>query len=165
MSVSGLNRDQRAIARHLVTQAALLGHRHAAAIHYTQSSERWEGIDSHRIAAAGQYARHFDCSSFATWCLWNGLHLPFGVPDVVNGLSWSAGFTGTMAAHGRRVDHVANARRGDCVLYGAGPNYEHTAVIVGRKRGELLVVSHGSEPGPFLLPYDYRTPAQIRRYI
>jgi hypothetical protein len=163
--VSGLRHDQRVIARHLTVHAALVGLRHAPAVHYTQGSERWEGIAQRKIAAAGEYPRHADCSAFATWCLWNGLHLPFGVKDVVNGLHWDAGFTGTMAANGRRVEHLDNVRRGDCVLYGAGPTYEHVAIVVGRKNGKPVVVSHGSEPGPFLLPFDYRPPAQIRRYI
>jgi cell wall-associated NlpC family hydrolase len=165
VSVSGLNRDLRVIARHLTTQAAMLGLRHADKIHYTQSAQRWEGIGQHKLAAAGDFPHQADCSSFASWCLWNGLHVPFDVPDVVNGYSWGAGFTGTMAAHGRRVKNPDNALRGDLVLYGSPPNYSHVAIVVGRRHGRLMVVSHGSEPGPFLLPYDYRPVAQIRRYI
>lgn len=163
--VSGLKRDHRITARQLVTHAALLGLRHKDAVHYTQGPQRWEGIDRHLIAAGGDYPRHADCSAFTTWCLWNGLAVPFGVDDVVNGLNWSAGFTGTQAAHGRPVKHIGNARRGDLVLYGSPPNYAHVAIIVGRRDGKPLVVSHGSEPGPFLLPFDYRPVGQIRRYI
>lgn len=165
MSVSGLTRDQRAVARHLVVQAAMLGHRHRDAIGYTQGAERWEGIDAHRVAAAGHFPRHADCSSFVTWCLWNALSVAFELRDEVNGLGWTAGYTGTLAQHGRLVEHVSNVRRGDLVLYGPPPIFSHVAIIVGRRDGAPMVVSHGSEPGPYLLRYDYRTPAQIRRYI
>lgn len=163
-ATSGLNRQQRAIARERTVQAAMLGLRHAREVHYTQDARRWEGINQHLVAAHGHFPDHADCSAYATWCLWNGLKLPFGVGDIVNGANWSAGFTGTMAQHGELVTH--HYRRGDLVLYGGPPNYEHVAIVVGRKDGKLIVVSHGSEGGPYLLPFDYRHDVgQIRRYI
>ena len=166
MSVSGLTRDQRIIARDRTTQAALLGLHHAPALHYTQGPARWEGIAKHLVARHGHYPTHADCSAFATWCLWNGLRLPFGLGDIVNGDKWAGGFTGTMAEHGREVVHVRNVLPGDCVLYGPGAPFEHVAIVVGQKNGKPVVVSNGSEPGPFLLPYDYRPDVgQIRRYI
>lgn len=166
MSVSGLAKCQRAIARDRTVHAALLGLHHAPALHYTQGPQRWEGIARHKVARKDEFPLHADCSAFATWCLWNGLHLPFGLADVVNGASWTAGYTGTMAQHGREVTHVKNALPGDCVLYGPAPTYEHVAIVVAVKAGVPMVVSHGSEPGPFFLRYNYRSDVgQIRRYI
>lgn len=166
MSVSGLGRPQRHVAREIITQAALLGLHHAPALHYTQGSDRWEGIAKHRVAAKGDYPRHADCSAFATWCLWNALQLRFHLGDIVNGTHWTGGYTGTMAKGGREVLHLKNVLRGDCVLYGPAPTYEHVAIIVGHQNGVPMVVSNGSESGPFLVRYDYRPDhAQIRRYI
>lgn len=88
-----LSLAQRTLARDRAVQAALLGLHHAPAIHYTQGAERWEGISKHKVARKGQFPTHADCSAFATWCLWNGLHLGLGVKaDVVNGESWNAGY-------------------------------------------------------------------------
>ena len=168
MSVSGLNRQQRQVARDLTVKAMLLVLHHAPEVHYTQGAQRWEGIADEDIAAWGQFPKHADCSATGTWAYWNGLHVPFGLGDVVNGLAWKAGFTGTLARNGRQVMHLKNVLRADGVLYGSGPNYEHFAVVVGRRKSDHkpLVVSHGSEAGPFLLPFDYRSDVgEIRRYI
>lgn len=170
---SGLTRPQRHIARERAMQAALLGLHHASELHYTQGSERWEGINHHDVASKGQYPKHADCSAFATWCLWNGMYLPFGVHDVVNGQGWEAGYTGTMKDHGIEVVHVVNVIRGDLVLYGPKGDPEHVAIVVGHKGGVVgsrgrspIVVSNGSEAGPFLLDYNYRSDVgEIRRYI
>jgi hypothetical protein len=72
-----------------------------------------------------------------------------------------------MLNHGKRVVHLSNVIRGDCVLYGRpGSTGAHTAIIVGRLKGTPMVVSHGSEAGPFYLPYNYRSDIMsIRRYI
>src|SRR5947207_6348351 len=150
MSVSGLGRSHRRVARRRVLQAAYLGLHHSASIHYTQGGARWQGIADHRLAKHGRYPNYADCSAFATWCLWNGLKVTFNVRDVVNGARWQAGYTGTMLNHGKRV---RGARKvGDCVIYGNGFPGEHVAIYVGGGR----VISHGSEAGPFLLPVHYR---------
>jgi hypothetical protein len=166
-SVSGLSRDQRQQARRAVVRAALLGLSNPPQTHYTQDAvQRWEGISKRRIAAEGKCPNHSDCSSYATWCLWNGLQVGFGVGDVVNDLGWTAGYTGTMLNHGKPVRHVENVKRGDCVLYGAGWPGKHVAIVVGRQDGVPMVVSHGSEEGPFLVRYDYRPDViGFRRYI
>jgi hypothetical protein len=165
-SVSGLSRDQRIRCRDRVVQAALLALNHPTQVHYTMDGRRWSGIANHRNARLGQFPAHSDCSSFATWCLWNGLFLGFGLGDLVNGAGWTAGFTGTMLTHGKPVRHLANVRRGDCVLYGSGPPGKHVTIVVGKQGGVPVVVSHGSEPGPFHLRYDYRGDImEIRRYI
>lgn len=165
---AGLSSCERAIARDRTVHAALLGLHHAPALHYTQGPKRWEGIARQLVARKGDYPRHADCSAFATWCLWNGLYLAFGIGDVVNGEHWKAGYTGTMAEHGREVVHLGKVLPGDCVLYGAAPTYEHVAIVVGRRKHDdkPLVVSNGSDPGPYLLPFDYRHDVgQVRRYI
>jgi cell wall-associated NlpC family hydrolase len=38
---------------------------------------------------------------------------------------------------------------------------EHVAVYVGNG----MVISHGSEAGPFLLRWDYRPVNEVRRYL
>ena len=164
MSVSGLTPGQRHIARQRTVQAALLGYHHRANIHYTQDSRRWEGIAHHCVAQKGQYPNYADCSAYVTWCLWNGLHIAFGKPDIVNGCNWGAGFTGTLAQHGMEI-HRPGLLPGDIALYGAVPTFEHTAIVVGWQNKQPVVVSHGSEGGPYLIPAEYRPVSQFRRYI
>jgi hypothetical protein len=166
-SVSGLSRDHRIRARDRAVSAALLALHHAPQVHYTQKAPRWEGINKKLNARLGQFPKNADCSSFATWCLWNGLHVGFGLGDLVNGANWRGGFTGTMLSHGKRVHDVGNVQRADCVIYGNGAPGHHTAIVVGRsKNGTPMVVSHGSEAAPFFVPYNYRNDVmQVRRYI
>ena len=165
-AVSGLDRDRRAEARRATVRAALAGLENISMVHYTQGADRWDGIGNNRVAAKGKVPHHSDCSSFSTWCLWNGLNLGFGVGDVVNGLDWSAGYTGTMLQNGKQVRRVENVRQGDCVLYGTKWPGSHVAIVVGRQDGIPMVVSHGSEEGPFFIRYDYRPDVlEIRRYI
>jgi hypothetical protein len=92
--------------------------------------------------------------------------LRFGLGDIVNGAGWNAGYTGTMLDHGMVVRFASNALPGDCVFYGAGPPGKHVAVVVKMVGGVPMVISHGSEPGPYYLAYNYRSDVlQIRRYI
>jgi hypothetical protein len=118
-SVSGLNDRHRQEARSRAVAAAILALAHAPAIHYTQSASRWQGIADTRYSARGEYPNYVDCSAFVTWCLWNGLYVPFRVRDTVNGQNWRAGYTGTMLQHGKPVQHPENMIRGDAVIYGA----------------------------------------------
>lgn len=165
-SISGLNQVQRHTARVTSVNAMLLLLHHAPAVHYSQGSERWSGIDKGLVAAKGQYPTECDCSASTSWALWNGLHVKFGVHDIVNGTNWKSGYTGTQAGHGREVIHHDRSIRADLVLYGEGPTFEHVAMVAGHQNGKLMVISQGSEPGPFLLPYDYRPDVgEIRRYI
>jgi hypothetical protein len=158
VSVSGLSPAHARQAVNLTLQAAVLGLHHAPAIHYTQGSSRWQGIDHDLKAWRGQYPTEADCSSFATWCLWNGLD-HFHHSDTVNGEHWRAGYTGTLLQHGK---HVSTPLPGDLILYGTGFPGEHTAVYTGGG----LVVSHGSEAGPLLLPWRYRSDVMaVHRYI
>ena len=166
-SASGLSADHRSMARQRAVNAALLGYRNREQIHYTQGARRWDGINDTDKASMGQYPRYADCSSFATWCLWNGLFVAFGCRDVVNGAAWKAGYTGTMLRHGKQVVHLSNVLGADCVLYGrAGSDGAHTAIVVAVTKGVPQVVSHGSEGGPYLVPFNYRSDVMcFRRYI
>jgi cell wall-associated NlpC family hydrolase len=165
-AVSGLDVEQRAAARQAAVRAALMGLDNISQVHYTQDSRRWDGISNKRVAAKGKVPHHSDCSSFATWCLWNGLNLGFEVGDVVNGLDWTAGYTGTMLQNGKEVRRVEKVRQGDCVIYGSESPGTHVAIVVGRQDGVPMVVSHGSEEGPFFVRYNYRSDVlQFRRYI
>lgn len=161
-SVSGLSPTHRIRARDLAMQAAFLALRHAPDVHYTQTLRRWDGINQNLKAWRGEYPRYADCSSFATWCLWNGLD-HYGVRDTVNGLNWKAGYTGTMLDHGKPVVHESNIMRGDLALYGTpGTSGKHVAICIGGG----LVISHGSEGGPYKLSMHYRSDLmQVRRYI
>ncbi len=165
-AVSGLDREQRVAAREAVVRAALSGLDNISEVHYTQDSRRWDGISNNRLAAKGKFPHHSDCSSYATWCLWNGLNQGFEVGDVVNGLDWTAGYTGTMLQNGKQVRRAEKLRQGDCVIYGSKWPGTHVAIVVGRQAGVPMVVSHGSEEGPFFVRYDYRPDVlEFRRYI
>lgn len=175
MSVSGLNHEQAQRARNLAVHAAKVGLRHKDSVHYTQGSQRWEGISHGLKAFRGQYPHNADCSAYVTWCIWNGLS-HFKVGDTVNGARWQYGYTGTMVNHGILVQQglhhpLMTRRKADAVIYGdpfGGTG--HTALVVGHEtingRKKLMVISFGSEAGPFYLPYDYRSDVHsIRRYI
>jgi hypothetical protein len=159
MSVSGLSRHHARQAVNWTLQAAVLAYRNRNRIGYTQGPLRWSGIDRHADASEGAFPHYADCSAFVTWCLWNGLHVHLGHTDIVNGQHWRAGYTGTLLQHGRRV---ASPQPGDAIIYGSTFPGEHTALYTGGG----LVVSHGSEAGPLLLPWRYRSDVlSIRRYI
>lgn len=163
MSATGLNIAQRQRARKRVVAAAYLGLHNAQRIHYTQGPQRWEGIAKHRRAYRGEYPTQADCSAFATWCLWDAT-LRYRLPDFVNGEAWTGGYTGTQQDHGKRVPaRTRSMLPGDLVFYGdqGGGVAEHVAVYVGNG----LVVSHGSEGGPYLLAWNYRPVNEVRRYI
>jgi hypothetical protein len=160
-----LSAQQQQAARDAAVQAAQLTYAHEPDVHYTQGSARWQGISERRIAAQGRYPNYADCSSMATWCLWNALSVPYGMEDVVNGSSWNAGYTGTMLQYGTVVS-ASQALPGDCVLYGTpGSTGAHTAICV-TSGPTPTVISHGSEAGPYKLAYNYRADVMnIRRYI
>jgi peptidoglycan hydrolase-like protein with peptidoglycan-binding domain len=75
----------------------------------------------------------------------------------VNFPNYRAGYTGTLAQHGRRV---ASPQPGDLALCGPPPTFTHTFVYVGGGKG----VSHGSEGGPYLCSANYRSVTEWRRY-
>lgn len=138
------------------TVAAKLALEHAPEVHYTQGGLRWQGINRKDIAAQGDFPNYADCSSFYTWCLWQLLK---DGPDVVNGADWQAGYTGTLLTHGRRLNGDVE---GAAALYGNGWPGKHVAYCLGNG----MVISHGSEGGPYLLPLHYRSDLmEIRAYL
>jgi hypothetical protein len=108
-----------------------------------------------------------DCSGFATNC-----HYAGGAPDP-NGRGYDHnGYTGTMIAHGTRVQSISNLKPGDLVFYGHSsprPGFNagdptHVAVYVGVKNGVHMVVSLGSYPMKYV-SYTYRSDLnQFRHY-
>jgi hypothetical protein len=152
------------LARKQIKRCATALLAHPSSVHYTQGADRWDGIAHHKAPGKpGLLPFRGDCSSTATWILWRALHVLAGQADRVNGTDWKAGYTGTLAQHGKRVSGRPGTRRvGDLVLYGRGWPFEHVAIIVGPG----VVFSHGSESGPFLLPIHYRPDAaEFRRYF
>ncbi len=155
---SGLTGANYHKAVNMTLQAAILGYHNRERVGYTQGPMRWEGIDRDRKAWRGEYPREADCSAYVTWCLWNGLD-HFHIRDIVNGLHWQGGFTGTLLTHGRRV---WSPIPGDLVIYGYSYPGKHVSIYTGGG----LCVSHGSWRGPLLVPYRYRPDIlSIRRYI
>lgn len=126
------------------------------AAYYTQGNERWQGVAAvlgkTKVTKTIPKLRSGDCSAgYTRWVLW-GLEQHYGrVPhDVVNGCSWKAGYTGTIAAVCKRV---TDPQIGDAVMYGAFPFHHVTGVIDADKH---LCVSHGGDNGPVIEPWDYR---------
>jgi cell wall-associated NlpC family hydrolase len=132
-------------------------------------ASRWQGIQRTDYSGQGQYPNYADCSAFATWVLWNALKVRFGVKDIVNGADWLAGYTGTLLTHGVLVAKgragkldLSKLVVGDLIIYGHGWPGTHVAIYVGGG----MVVSHGSEGGPYYVRYDYRSDImEARRYI
>jgi hypothetical protein len=161
VSASGLNLRDRRVVRHIVAQGCARLLANPAEVHYTQGPDRWDGIAHHKTLGHQVLPFYGDCSSTATWLLWLGLHVQFGLGDNVNGANWTAGYTGTMLSHGRDVTHRP-LNCGDLAIYGHGAPGEHVAVCLGGG----MVFSHGSEGGPYKLPLRYRPDLlAIRRYI
>jgi hypothetical protein len=104
-----------------------------------------------------------DCSSTATFILFRALRtIQPHMEDIVNGERWKGGNTATIAQHGKVVEHDANIKVLDLILYGSPPSYGHVAVAVGGG----FVFSHGSDAGPFKLGMDYRSDrGPTRRFI
>lgn len=138
--------------RQIVVRAARLVYDHRYHHHYTQGGMRWQGINSH--LRYPHYPDYSDCSSFATWCYW--LAIGNG-PDILNGMHWAAGNTGSQIQHGRRIAR-SDLQPADLVFYGSPVG--HVAVYVGGGR----VVSHGHDPVG-LYSVGYRTPTQCRSYL
>lgn len=162
--VSGLSDAHAAHARAVILKDAKIMVARKGIIHYSQGTNRWEGITHRCTHMHGTFPRHCDCSSTATWMLWDAIARPYGVRDLVNHANWHAGYTGTMQHGGKAVKHKSNLKIGDCIFYGdqGGGVSEHVAIYVGGGR----VFSHGSEGGPYFLPVDYRRDRRImRRYI
>lgn len=128
------------------------------AAYYTQGAARWQGVNviygKAKLQKTIPYLRSGDCSAgYTRWVLW-GLQQHYGrVPhDVVNGASWRAGYTGTIAVVCTRVQ---TPQVGDAVLYGSGAPYEHVVGVIDPNH--KLGVEHGGDAGPNLIHWDYRS--------
>jgi hypothetical protein len=158
----GLNPTERIRARRLIKFAALETMRHKSGIHYTMGNQRWQGINRQLRCYPGkkQYPTQADCSAMATWLYWNALKREINqedLPDIVNSAHWKAGYTGTMLNNGRRISSGVPSQVGDLVIYRG-----HVATYIGNGN----VHSHGSEAGPFILPWRYRRDiVSVRRYL
>jgi len=162
--VSGLSDDHAAHARKIIAMSARAMVKGKRRVHYTQSPVRWSGIHNELTITAGNFPVYCDCSSTATWMLWDAIHRTYGVRDLVNGTDWKSGWTGSMYRRGKLVVHDKNLKIGDLIFYGdqGGGIPEHVAVYVGGGK----VFSHGSEGGPYILGLDYRGDRRMsRRYI
>ncbi len=166
MSATGLNLAQRKRTRNRIKAAAYEALKRKGSMTYTQNARaRWDGIRHGRRAYKHEAPRSADCSALATWCIWDGVlrYLRNGTvrTDFVNGQNWLAGYTGTQQDHGRRV--TGRKLVGDLVFYGPPGSRvaNHVAIYVGNG----LVVSFGSQGGPYLLRWDYRHVVETRRYI
>ena len=91
------------------------------------------------VAAPKKLPLVTDCSGFATLAYkWAG------APDP-NGNKYSgAGWTGSLAANGKRV---TVPQPGDLIIYGDAPTH-HVVVYMYEWHGAWVVCSHGQEIGP-----------------
>lgn len=123
---AGLTNDQVTETRRCVMRAANLGVTLHREMTYSEAANRWSGITERRRSILDQVPPSCDCSAFATWCYWDATRW-LGLPDVVNGQAWAAGYTGTMIQHGRGIE-LASAQAGDLVFYGEVSDPYHVAV-------------------------------------
>jgi cell wall-associated NlpC family hydrolase len=147
-----IKKDQR---RDNIVANALFGYHNKESIHYTESS--WRGYGVRNQIKPPQIPRYEDCSSFATWCYYAA-----GVSDP-NNLDYKiVGYTGTLVKQGKEVT-IQQAQPGDLVFYGGTADVPgHVAIYIGDGK----VVSNGSEGGPYLLAWNYRSDVHsIRSYL
>ena len=151
-SVSGLGKAQRAQARRRAYNAAWLTYSNRTRVHYTQGARRWDGIDqgpqrptgpSTRATPTARASRRgasgTACTSPSTSAT------PSTAPP---------GKPATPARCSRTANGSSTSRTslvGDCVIYGGGTG-KHTAIVIGKGNGRVMVISHGSEARPVLHP-------------
>lgn len=132
--------------RHRILNAAWQGYLKRDQIHYTQGPLRMSGVrDKILLPNVPPYE---DCSSFATWCYWIA-----GAPDPSHFNYNGYGNTGSQWPHGTPVTR-ATAKLGDLFFYGwLNGEPDHVSIYIGNDN----VVSHGTEDGPSLQAWNYRT--------
>lgn len=131
--------------RNRVVSAAWEGYLKRDQIHYTQFDRRMSGVrDKILLPHVPPWE---DCSSFSIWCYWIA-----GAPDPT-GFGYNGyGNTGSLWPHGKHVT-IAQCRLGDLIFYGwKNGQPEHVAIYVGNG----MVVSNGSEGGPYYERWNYR---------
>lgn len=140
--------DSGDMIRKAIVAYQLWGYNQREQIHYVERRPMDHMDDLYRLPI------YEDCSTFATKGYKFG-----GAPDPNNLHYDGLGNTTTMLAHGRSVS-IGAARPGDLVLY---RGHVATLVMVG---SAPRVVSLGSEPGPYLLAWDYRSDiVSVRTYF
>lgn len=102
--------------RDKVVAAAEQALRRRGDYHYSQAGPVLPSLSTRPVSG-----HRFDCSWFTTLC-----YKAAGAPDP-NGGNYSAGYTGTLRAHGRRT---ASPRPGDMAHYGGGTG-AHVALYIG----------------------------------
>jgi hypothetical protein len=137
------DKDPEVKIRAAIIANALYLYNHRNLVHYRQSRPIDGHKDKHKLPL------YTDCSGAATDVYEWG-----GGPDP-NGLNFNgAGYTGTIARHGKYVP-LSEAGQADTVLYGQKWPYEHVVLLL--QKGSRKVWSHGSEGGPYILDIDYRS--------
>lgn len=101
-----------------------------------------------------QIPRYLDCSGLAITVYWVAGEL--AALGARNGTGY--GNTWSLASYGTLISSD-DLRPADLVFYGS--DLGHVAIYVGDGR----VVSHGSWPGPLLLPWNYRGVHSCRSYL
>lgn len=123
--------------------------RNAWAFHYSQGGLRGTYSRTGKVYSLPQW---LDCSMYVT-----NAYRAAGLRDP-NGFGFNGyGYTGTLVVHGTRVFGVPRA--GDLVFYGSP--ISHVAIATGGG----YVSSHGSEPGPLHVRWNYRPVVSIHRYL
>lgn len=132
-----------------IVAAAHWGAAHEPLIHYTQDYRR----DDFLHLPQHQLPMWTDCSGFVSWCYWIT-----GAPNP-GGNDWSViGDTVALAKHAHGEVGLPKVRPGDlCILGLEGPHSNHHVVIVADVTNprDPIVISHGSEGGPRVLPLSY----------
>lgn len=167
--VSGLSDEHAAHVRDLILKQAAYGVKHKDEIDYSQGGNRQVGVRSKLTITKSQFPHTCDCSSTVWWMLFDAMHRPYGIRDLVCHVGWNPDgtvYTGTMYRNGKRVVHDSNLKIGDLIFYGdqGGGIPEHVAIYIGGG----YVFSHGSMGGPYILKLDYRDDRRrdcMRRFI
>lgn len=147
-------------------QAAMIAYNYAPLLRYTQSASRMmivrkklKPLDRLRGYLSGGNQLWEDCSSSLTGFYYIAERDdPSGYEPDYPGY----GYTGSISVRGVRVSFP---KLGDFGFYNGPWPYTHMVICVGFKNGMPLVFSFGSDAGPFLLPYNYRSDfSHWRRY-
>jgi peptidoglycan hydrolase-like protein with peptidoglycan-binding domain len=137
--------------------ATMLGYNLRAQTGYSQGWERWSGI-SQRILPP-RVPPFEDCSSGFTYLGWVAHTLAGGTPDP-NGLGWTAGWTGSLAMHGRLTSTYRSTEAGYVGAFYR--SFPHAHITLALTDGRCW--SMGSMAGPSIYPTPhYRGDLQVMR--
>lgn len=139
-----MDAQERKAARERLVRWAKWGVAHEPQIHYTMSGKRSDWMYAAKPHTVPNLPLSTDCSGFVTMC-----YLLAGLDDP-NGLGYKRlGYTGTLLDHCRLVTRKS-AMAGDLVVYGPETGH-HVTIIIGKQKGNRIVVSHGQEAGPIII--------------